>query len=89
MASVHEPNYSPPYQQNRDIQQFFKHINYCIASAQYLRQENIPIILNISGKIGKRVQKANLQNAKYAIFIGDNEQMTENFKITDFDQKQE
>ncbi len=64
-------------------------IEYCIACTQNLRQNNIPAILETSGKISKRLQRANVQNAKYAIFIGDDEQGTNNLKLKDLDQEQE
>ncbi|WP_341764133.1 histidine--tRNA ligase [Candidatus Tisiphia endosymbiont of Beris chalybata] len=64
-------------------------VDYCLTLTQRLRQENIAIILDIAGKIGKRIQKANFQNAKYIIFVGDEEQTTNSVKIKDLDQEHE
>ncbi|WP_375326601.1 histidine--tRNA ligase [Candidatus Tisiphia endosymbiont of Nemotelus uliginosus] len=64
-------------------------VDYCFTLSQRLRQENISIILDITGKIGKRIQKANFQNARYMIFIGDDEQTTNSLKIKDLDMQQE
>jgi len=64
-------------------------LNYSFILADKLRQENIQIILDASGKIGKRMQRANKENAKYAIFIGDEEQISNNFKLKDLDKEEE
>ncbi len=64
-------------------------IEYCFILADKLRQENIPIILDTNGKVGRRIQRANKENAKYVIFIGDEEQASNNFKLKELDQSQE
>lgn len=60
-----------------------------IVLADQLRSQKITAILDNKGKIAKRMQRANQQNAKYAIFIGDSEQQTGNYKLKDLDTEQE
>jgi len=64
-------------------------IEYSLILADRLRQENIKIILDANGKVGKRIQRANKENAKYAIFIGDDEQINKNLKLKDLDKEEE
>ncbi len=64
-------------------------LEYCLILADQLRAKNICTILDNKGKIAKRMQRANSQNAKYVIFIGDDEQMSNNLKLKDLDQGQE
>lgn len=54
-----------------------------------LRAENISVKLSVSSKVGKRIQKALEENAKYIIFIGEDEVNNNNFKIKDLDSKKE
>lgn len=61
----------------------------CMVLADQLRSQNIVAILDSKGKIAKRMQRANQQNARYVIFIGDSEQETSNYKLKDLDNKQE
>lgn len=64
-------------------------LEYCLILTNQLRQKNIPVTLDTNGKIAKRMVRANLQKAKYAIFVGDNEQMSNNLKLKDLDKQQE
>ena len=64
-------------------------IEYSLILADRLRQENIKIVLDANGKVGKRMQRANKENAKYAIFIGDDEQINKNLKLKDLDKEEE
>ncbi|MFU7502811.1 MAG: histidine--tRNA ligase [Candidatus Tisiphia sp.] len=64
-------------------------LEYCLILTNQLRQKNIPVTLDTNGKIAKRIIRANLQKAKYAIFVGDNEQMSNNLKLKDLDKQQE
>ena len=64
-------------------------LEYCIKLVDKLRSKNIPTILDNKGKIAKRMQRANQQNAKYVIFIGDTEQETSNYKLKDLDTEKE
>lgn len=64
-------------------------IDYSFALTSRLRHKNIPVILELKGKIGKRIQRANLQKAKYVIFIGNDEQSTNNLKLKDLDKEHE
>ncbi|WP_341753875.1 histidine--tRNA ligase [Candidatus Tisiphia endosymbiont of Dioctria rufipes] len=64
-------------------------LEYCLILTNQLRQNNIPVTLDTNGKIAKRMVQANLQKAKYAIFVGDNEQMSNNLKLKDLDKQQE
>ncbi|MCC8417230.1 MAG: histidine--tRNA ligase [Rickettsia endosymbiont of Bryobia graminum] len=64
-------------------------IDYSFALTSRLRHKNIPVILELKGKISKRIQRANLQKAKYVIFIGNDEQSTNNLKLKDLDKEHE
>ncbi|XVN42049.1 MAG: histidine--tRNA ligase [Candidatus Rickettsia vulgarisii] len=64
-------------------------IDYSFALTSKLRHKNIPVAIELKGKIGKRIQRANLQKAKYVIFIGNDEQLTNNLKLKDLDKEQE
>ena len=61
----------------------------CMVLADQLRNQNISTILDNKGKIAKRMQRANQQNARYVIFIGDSEQTTNTYKLKDLDTQQE
>ncbi|MCC8399102.1 MAG: histidine--tRNA ligase [Rickettsia endosymbiont of Platyusa sonomae] len=64
-------------------------LEYCLILANQLRQKNISVTLDAKGKIAKRMIRANLQKAKYVIFVGDDEQMSNSFKLKDLDKEQE
>jgi histidyl-tRNA synthetase len=64
-------------------------LDYCFILANQLRSEDIYAILDDKGKIQKRMQRANLQNASHVIFIGDDEQMNNNLKLKSLDTGQE
>ncbi len=64
-------------------------LEYCVKLADQLRSKNISTILDNKGKIAKRMQRANQQNARYVIFIGDTEQETSSYKLKDLDAEQE
>lgn len=57
--------------------------------ASKLRESKIPAVLDIKGKIDKRLTKALNDQARYAVFIGDTERETGNFKIKDLDSRSE
>lgn len=63
--------------------------DYCINLTEQLRNKNITTILSSNGKIGKRMQNALNNNAKYVIFIGSNEQEKGVCKLKDLDQNSE
>lgn len=62
---------------------------YCLKIADQLRAQGIIIILDALGKISKRMQRANIAEAKYVIFIGDEEQASNSFKLKDLDKQEE
>ncbi len=64
-------------------------LEHCLVLANQLRQKSISVILNAKGTIARGMTQANLQKAKYAIFVGDNEQINNSFKLKDLDKKQE
>lgn len=55
--------------------------------ASKLRDSKIPAVLDTKGKIDKRLTRALNNQARYAIFIGDAERDTGNFKIKDLDSR--
>lgn len=57
--------------------------------ADRLRAEKIRIKLSVTGKLAKRIQKSLDENAKYIIFIGEDEVKNNNFKVKDLDNRQE
>lgn len=57
--------------------------------ASMLRDSKIPTVLDTKGKIDKRLTRALNDQARYAIFIGDAERDTGNFKIKDLDSRSE
>lgn len=63
--------------------------DYCINLTEQLRNKNIATTLSSSGKIGKRMQNALNNNAKYVIFIGSDEQAKGVCKLKDLDQNSE
>jgi len=64
-------------------------LQYCLKIADQLRAQGIIIILDAMGKIAKRMQRANAAKAKYVIFIGDEEQASNSFKLKDLDKQEE
>jgi len=57
--------------------------------ADKLRSAGTYTILDVKGKIDKRLTKALNNHAKFAIFIGDEERISGNFKIKDLDSRNE
>lgn len=60
--------------------------------ADRLRQErsiNLPIILDVVGKLNKRISRAVTNNAKYIVFIGAEEERQQYFTVKDLDKREE
>ncbi len=57
--------------------------------ASIVRAANIVTQVDISGKIPRRLQRANEDNAKFVIFIGDEESKSDKFKLKDLDKHEE
>ncbi len=66
-----------------------KNIAYAFKLADDLRNNGIVTIIDIDGKIGKRIQKANKKNIKFAIFIGDEEEQNQSFKVKNLNSSEE
>ncbi|MGX6960010.1 MAG: histidine--tRNA ligase [Rickettsia endosymbiont of Pentastiridius leporinus] len=64
-------------------------IAYAFKIADQLRLHDIAALIEINGKIAKRMQRALNENAKFIIFIGDEEQANNNLKIKDLHKEQE
>ncbi len=64
-------------------------INISMILADKLRQNDVNIMLDAQGKINKRIQRAVSRNARYVIFIGDEEQERSIYKLKDLDTTQE
>ena len=62
-------------------------ICYALEIVDKLRTENIATIIEPLGKIAKRMQRIFNENAKFIIFIGDEEQANNNLKIKDLKKK--
>ncbi len=60
-------------------------LDYSILLIRQLRKANISAILELDGKISKRLQAAVSGNAKYVIFIGTQEISTNSYKLKDLD----
>ena len=60
-------------------------LDYSVLLINQLRKENISAILDLDGKIGKRLQTAVSANAKYVIFIGTEELRTNSCKLKELD----
>ena len=60
-------------------------LNYSILLIDQLRKTNIAAMIELDGKIGKRLQAAVSANAKYVIFIGTQELTTNSYKLKDLD----
>jgi histidyl-tRNA synthetase len=56
-----------------------------IKLAENLRTENLPCMVELNGKITKRLQKANNKHAKAAIFVGSEELKSSQVKVKDLD----
>lgn len=54
-----------------------------------LRQAKLQIIMDAKGKIDKRLMRALKQEARYAIFIGDEERLSGQYKLKDLDNREE
>ncbi|HJD56101.1 MAG TPA: histidine--tRNA ligase [Rickettsia endosymbiont of Pyrocoelia pectoralis] len=64
-------------------------IAYAFKIADQLRSHKIVATLEIEGKIAKRMQRALNENAKFVIFIGDEEQENNTLKIKDLEKQEE
>lgn len=62
---------------------------YAFKIADQLRLHGISAIIDTNGKIVKRMQRALNENAKFVIFIGDEEQANNTLKLKDLDKEQE
>ena len=62
-----------------------KVIDYAIKLLNLLRENNIDSALELDGNVDKRLKRANKANAKYAIFIGNDEMQNNNYKIKNLD----
>lgn len=60
-------------------------LDYSILLINQLRKENISAVLELDGKIGKRLQAAVSASARYVIFIGTEELSTGSYKLKDLD----
>jgi histidyl-tRNA synthetase len=63
--------------------------DYAIDLTNKLRMQNIHTILDLQGKVPKRLQRAVEKNAKFAVFIGSEEMASGKFKLKDLDSKTE
>lgn len=57
--------------------------------SDYLRQEGLKAVLDVKGKLDKRLARALEKNAQYAIFIGEEERVQQIYKVKDLDNRQE
>ncbi|WP_347939403.1 histidine--tRNA ligase [Rickettsia oklahomensis] len=64
-------------------------ICYALAIVNKLRTKNIATIIEPTGKIAKRMQRALDKNARFIIFIGDEEQAKNNLKLKDLEKQEE
>jgi histidyl-tRNA synthetase len=64
-------------------------IEYSFNIAGKLRSYNIAVIMDTHGKIEKRIQRAVAEDAKFIIFIGHQEEESNNLKLKDLDKKEE
>lgn len=59
-----------------------RHVELCLELSSKLRDVICkPIIVETEGKLSTRMKRANLLEARYAIFIGDNESSLSSFKV--------
>jgi histidyl-tRNA synthetase len=64
-------------------------ICYALEIVDKLRTQNIATIIEPLGKIAKRMQRALNENAKFIIFIGDEEQANNSLKLKDLEKEEE
>ncbi|QQV74894.1 Histidine--tRNA ligase [Rickettsia tillamookensis] len=64
-------------------------IAYSLEIADKLRSQNIATIIESIGKIAKRMQRVLNENAKFIIFIGDEEQANNSLKLKDLEKQEE
>lgn len=64
-------------------------ICYALEIVDKLRTQNIATIIEPLGKIAKRMQRALNENAKFIIFIGDEEQANNSPKLKDLEKEEE
>lgn len=64
-------------------------IAYSLEIVDKLRSQNIATIIEPLGKIAKRMQRVLNENAKFIIFIGDEEQANNNLKLKDLEKQEE
>ncbi|MFP3012471.1 MAG: histidine--tRNA ligase [Rickettsia sp.] len=64
-------------------------ITYSLEIADKLRSQNIATIIEPVGKIAKRMQRVLNENAKFIIFIGDEEQANNSLKLKDLEKQEE
>ncbi|HJD58153.1 MAG TPA: histidine--tRNA ligase [Rickettsia endosymbiont of Ceroptres masudai] len=64
-------------------------ITYSLEIADKLRLQNIATIIDPVGKIAKRMQRVLNENAKFIIFIGDEEQANNSLKLKDLEKEEE
>ena len=64
-------------------------IAYSLEIADKLRSQNIATIIESIGKIAKRMQRILNENAKFIIFIGDEEQANNSLKLKDLEKQEE
>lgn len=64
-------------------------ITAALQVAARLRQENIETIMEVSGKIGKRMERALQAGSRYVIFIGEEEERSQSYKLKDLDKREE
>ncbi len=66
-----------------------ENFDYAVLIAQELRTQKICTILEHKGKIGKRMGNADKANARYVIFVGDEEVVSKKYKVKDMDSGEE
>lgn len=64
-------------------------IAYSLKITDQLRSHNITSIIEINGKIAKRMQRAINEKSRFIIFIGDEEQTNNNLKIKNLEKQEE
>ncbi|ABV74760.1 histidyl-tRNA synthetase [Rickettsia akari str. Hartford] len=64
-------------------------ITYALEIVDKLRAQNIATIVEPLGKIAKRMQRVLNENAKFIIFIGDEEQENNSIKLKDLEKQEE
>ncbi len=64
-------------------------INYTVKFTDYLRQNNLPTLLMLKGKIQKRIENALKSGAHYIVFAGEDEMKNNKFKLKILTSKEE